>query len=139
MSDVGADLSTVETVTVEGYEVRVARTADGTAWQAVVTDADSSPDTTQLPGMLGMMATTSGSGDTSDADPDGPSVIAPHRWVAIGFAIEAYEWGEINESPGSVADAYGDVTVNGTDLLDLNVMEIDADELAAELEGDRDD
>lgn len=115
------DITTIEEVQAEDYTVRVARTADGTAWEAVVISSDGTDTTTpglQLPVSLGYSpnSTSDNSDDEDDTDPLGPPVTAPHRWVAIGFAIEAYEWDQINEEPVDVPDGYEFAEVHDADL-----------------------
>lgn len=135
----GADLTTVETVDAGEYRVRVAQTDDGAAWEAVVIDDDarrsgSSNSGTPSPIQYIQMGTAM---KTPDADDDGDApigqpVTAPHRWVAIGFAIEAYEWGQINETPEDVADAYeaSDVAFLDDDGSVLDVRSLDATEFS---------
>jgi len=40
----------------------------------------------------------------------GPVVEAPHRWVAIGLAIEAYEWDEVGGDTVTTEEAYEQMT-----------------------------
>jgi hypothetical protein len=145
-----ADITTVETVTAGDYEVRVARTSDGQAWEAVVVDDStgdpSPPSGLPMAGMVMMGAGTDTGGDDTDDDPPlGPPVTAPHRWVAVGFAIEAHEWGAIDESPVGVAEGYGQVCVDGTPLGELEGVDlslatddewtVDANDIVGDLSG----
>lgn len=100
-----SDITTIEEVDAGEYTVRVAQTDDGQAWEAVVVSEDgaSSPNPT---GMMVMLSNRTPDADDSDDAPVGTPVTAPHRWVAIGFAIEAYEWETVNEEPVDVPDGY---------------------------------
>lgn len=141
-NDTGAALGTVETVAAEDYTVRVAQTADGAAWQAVVVETDTGSDGPSLGGhpLLMMQAATNDDADADDAVPCGPTVTAPHRWVAIGFAIEAYEFGEIDEEPVSVPEGYDLAAIRAEmtpgDLLDELDGPISAEDIVGDLPDD---
>lgn len=128
MSDAGADLSTVETVSAEEHTVRVARTADGTAWQATAIDGDGGSASHSSGRLKTISIAAAISNNTPDSDDDadlpGPTVTAPHRWVAIGFAIEAYEWGEVGEEPVGVHDGYATVSVDG-ETFDIESVDLE--------------
>jgi hypothetical protein len=120
-----SDITTVDEVQAGDYTVRVAQTDDGTAWEAVVLSEDSGGSAPSH-GMAGMLLTMHGPGggrrsddSASDDGPLGPAVTAPHKWVAVGFAIEALEWREAGETPVDVADGYrafeSDATLTLTD------------------------
>lgn len=116
-----SDITTVEEVQAEDYTVRVAQTADGSAWEAVVLSEDSGGSSgPSVGGMSGMLVMSTGSDDTDDSEDDdapvGPPVTAPHRWVAIGFAIEAYEWRQVDEDVVDVDDAYKVTEIEDADL-----------------------
>ncbi|QLH80997.1 hypothetical protein [Halosimplex pelagicum] len=115
-----SDLATADEVDAGEYTVRVAQTDDGQAWEAIVLSADSGGPSMQ--GMAGMIAMTSLSKAGDDGDePLGPPVTAPHKWVAVGFAIEAYEWGQVGETPVDVDDGYDRVTVDGKPIEDASL------------------
>jgi len=131
------DITTIEEVQAGDYTVRVGQTGGGAGYRAVVTGTDSGRPT----GMAGMIVMANESSiDTGDDDVHAPAVTAPHRWVAVGLAIEAYEWDDIGESADAPSDVYEDSAVEGDGLLDLDVMDMTADEIVAELEdGDSDE
>jgi hypothetical protein len=55
--------------------------------------------------------------------------------VAVGFAIEAYEWRQTDTDTETVADAYDAATVEAHPDVEppLEDVDVDADELAEEL------
>lgn len=119
-----SDITTVEEVSAGDYQVRVAQTDDGAAWEAVVIGESGGGASMGMAGMMLGMPTP----DSDDGgDPLGPPVTAPHRWVAIGFAIEAYEWGEIGEETVSVPEGYQHLTVDGTPIGELEDLSIGFD------------
>lgn len=106
-----SDITTVETVEAGGYTVRVAHTDDGTAWEAVVVSEEVSSGSSSSPMTTAHMLTFSPSSDSSDDSdtddaPIGTPATAPHKWVAVGFAIERYEWRQVGEETADVADGY---------------------------------
>lgn len=117
------DIRTVETVTAGDHTVRVGHSDDGSMWEAVVL-SDGSPSS--RPGMLSVMAYVNDGSRSGDGDPKGPVVRAPHKWVAVGLAVEAYEWGEVGGEVEDAADCYG-MAEGATE---------DADEILDELEGE---
>lgn len=104
-----SDLSTVEEVEAGEYTVRVAQADDGAAYEAVVVDDDATTGSSP-PSAFGaaflrpQMSVTSD--DSDDETPIGTAVTAPHRWVAIGFAIEVYEWRQLGEETVDAEEAY---------------------------------
>jgi hypothetical protein len=120
-----SDITTVEEVQAGAYTVRVAQTDDGTAWEAVVLsedDADVSPGPHM--GMLFAPGVGPRSNSTeSDSQPIGPPVTAPHRWVAIGFAIEAMQWQNVGSETVEVSEGYESVEVEGLNLDNLDHLD----------------
>lgn len=125
-----SDLTTVETVTAGDYEVRVAQTSDGRAWEAVVLTDDAGASSLQpqtlfrhLPNGERNRGGTESGGETA-----APSVTAPHKWVAVGFAIERYEWGEVGEDTADTDAAYkmfaedAEIDVTGGPLMDPSTV-----------------
>lgn len=115
-----SDITTVEEVQAEDYTVRVAQTDDGTAWEAVVLSEDD-PDVSPGPRMAMIFAPGSGSRSNStesgtDSQPIGPPVTAPHRWVAIGFAIEALEWQNVGGETVDMSECYELTEIKSADL-----------------------
>jgi len=121
-----SDITSIEEVEAGGYTVRVGKSDKAGAWEATVISEGSSDPSPQLAGMFMHINTTS----TTDQREvvEGPPVCAPHKWVAVGFAIEAYEWRGTGTDTETVPDTYDSVTLEDAD--------IDADELAAELDAD---
>lgn len=116
------DIATVDKVEAGGHTIRVGHTEDGSAWEAGVVDESS--EVNAAPGTpLFMRSILQQVQDDSDGDPVGPIVEAPHKWVAVGFAIEAYEWAEVGEGTVPVEDAYDEV-----------VGVVDAEEVIEELQ-----
>lgn len=122
------DITTVEEVSAEGYTVRVGQTDDGSAWEAVVLTDDSGDDNSVAVGMpqLLMAAAGTDSDDADDTAPVGPPVTAPHRWVAIGLAIEAYEFRESDDHPADADEVYALSAIESMDL----ELDTDADTTA---------
>jgi hypothetical protein len=117
------DITTIEEVSAGGYTVRVGRTGDGEGYEAVVLDEDGGSDTPTKSLFGTPFAPVDFNIDTDDAEPvTAPTVTAPHRWVAIGLAIEAYEWGEIDEAPLDPEAVYKWSTID-----DERVAEVVAD------------
>lgn len=114
------DITTVEEVSAGDYTVRVAQTDDGRAWEAVVISEgdDSTSRTGGMAGLFTIAARSSSDDEDSEPGPLGPPVTAPHRWVAVGFAIEAYEWGEVGEEPVDVESGYGMTSIDGLNITD---------------------
>jgi len=91
------DINTVETVEAEDYTVRVGHGEQG--YEAVVLEEEQRSGAARPGGhpfLTNMVVVQGGPGNSSQPDeerePMGPVVEAPHRWVAIGLAIEAYKW-----------------------------------------------
>ncbi|WP_436933725.1 hypothetical protein [Halovenus marina] len=120
------DITTIETVEAGDYSVRVGQSSDGTAYEAVVIDDGSgSTSRSDLFGHpLITLSSSSSDDDGEDVEPIGPPVTAPHRWVAVGFAIEAHEFGAIGEEPVDVEEAYTGATLNGEPLHDVIEFEM---------------
>lgn len=123
------DIATVEEVEAGGHTVRVGHTEDG-SWEAVVLEApdDDSGSRGLSGGHMAAMITFGGSSSPSkDKEPAGPVKEAPHKWVAVGFAIEAREWQEAGDSEvlAEVEEAYDEAEVS-----------VDAEDVIDELEGD---
>jgi len=140
---VPSDLTTVDTVEAGDYTVRVARATDEAGYEAVVVEESSGTGPT--PGKMlffptpADLRTTDTSDDAEDETPLGPPVTAPHRWVAIGLAIEAYEWGEINEEAADTAEAYREMTVNGEPVADLVNVDFSISGTPVDRRGESDD
>lgn len=109
------DIKSVDTVEAGGYTVRVGRSEEEAGWDAVVLSEGGSGSGAGLPSGLTMSSTRmgmvmepagSGEGEEGADEPDSPVVTAPHKWVAVGFAIEAHEWDGARETE-AVGDAYG--------------------------------
>jgi len=124
-----SDLTTVKTVTAGDYEVRVAQTSDGRAWEAVVLTDDAGTSSmqslhSQMLSGYARFGGRGGGGTESGGETAAPSVTAPHKWVAVGFAIERYEWGEVGEDTADTDAAYkmfaedAEIDVPGGPLLD---------------------
>ena len=99
-----ADITTIDEVDAGSYTVRVGHAEDGYAATVIDSGGSDLPNPRSVGGMLAMMHA-----DTTDDDSDeviAPAVTAPHKWVAVGLAIEAYEWreggGSINTDTESV-------------------------------------
>ena len=131
-----SDITSIEEVQAGDYTVRVGKAAKAGAWEAtVISEGSSDPS----PHMAGMYLTFGASpkatpGDDSSAGVEGPPVCAPHKWVAVGFAIEAYEWRN-TDTEVSVKDGYEAATGESRPDVEppLEDADIDADELAKEL------
>lgn len=103
------DITTIEEVEAGDYTVRVGHTDDGSAWEAVVLSEDSSTGGTanwHTNLVMASMGHSSSSDDSDDETPIGPPATAPHKWVAVGFAIEAYEWRETEQETVDVSESY---------------------------------
>lgn len=109
------EIESVERVEAGGYTVRVGRSEEYPGWDAVVLEepgpggsggSGGGPRLTSTP--VGMVLTTGSGGDGGGGEPDpgSPVVTAPHKWVAVGFAIEAHEWQPERETE-TLGDAYG--------------------------------
>jgi len=102
-----SDITTIEEVQAGNYTVRVGRDGDG--YEAVVIDKTSGSTGNFSSSPLGMASFTVSTSTSNDDDDDevlGPPATAPHKWVAVGFAIEAYEWRQVCEETADVEDAY---------------------------------
>jgi len=116
---VPSDLTTVETVTAGDYEVRVAQTGDGRAWEAVVLTDDAGTSSLNSQIVFGHVSTGKRGGTESGDETAAPAVTAPHKWVAVGFAIEAFEWRQADggsDETVSVPEAYSETHVDGEPL-----------------------
>jgi len=109
------DINTVETVEAEDYTVRVGHGEQG--YEAVVLEEEQQSRGSGGRGhplMQGVMMVQMTRGQPSPPDeerkPMGPVVEAPHRWVAIGLAIEAYEWDEVGGDTVTTEEAYEQMT-----------------------------
>jgi hypothetical protein len=124
-----SDITTVEEVQAGDYTVRVAQTDDGSAWEAVVLSESGGSTNVGYgsksgPGLMFTLPSVGSDDDTDDDAPLGPPVVAPHKWVAVGFAIEAYEWGQVNETPVDVNVGYKrSDEASEIDLLDAATMQ----------------
>jgi hypothetical protein len=131
-----SDITTIETVDAGEYTVRVGQTNDGTAWEAVVLSrSDNKPDR-QLAFPHPVMNMAPSTDETDETEPIGPAVTAPHRWVAIGFAIEALEWDDVNENPVGVGESYNTLRVNGEPIGEVDSVQLDADTIVDSLQDD---
>lgn len=119
-----ADLNSVEEVEVEDYVVRVGKGPSG--YEAAVIGVSGVEKEKKQMGSP-FMYTMKTKQVTEDVD--APVMIADHRWVAIGLAIEAYEWRQTDVEP----------SFDGLDR--TNVSDIDAQDLidAIEAQGVTDD
>lgn len=144
------DINTVETVEAEDYTVRVGHGEQG--YEAVVLEEERQSGGFGGRGhplmqgvmMVQMTRQTGPDQSNEEREPVGPVVEAPHRWVAIGLAIEAYEW------PGDTVtteEAYEQMTgrspqdqvaelVADAELPFEEEVDVDADDIVDELEGD---
>lgn len=105
------DINTVETVEAEDYTVRVGHGEEG--YEAVVLEEEQQSGGRGHPLMQGVMMVQMTRGpdqSNEEREPMGPVVEAPHRWVAIGLAIEAYEWAEVGEDAVTTEEAYEQMT-----------------------------
>lgn len=114
-----SDITTIEEVEAGDYTVRVAHADTASGYEAVVIGHDEgSSQTATGPGMgtLTFMTTVNTDDDSDNDEIDAPPVVAPHKWVAVGFAIEAYEWGQVNEETVDMDEAYDVATIKDADL-----------------------
>lgn len=136
------DITTVEEVDAGEYTVRVAQTEDGAAWEAVVIGEGGSTSGSAPGGMAGLFTIGyTPSSDDSEPGPLGPPVTAPHRWVAVGFAIEAYEWGEVGEEPVDVQSGYDTAEIDGLSITGGrdNAYDVVFEDLDTDADGGNDD
>lgn len=112
-----ADLNSVEEVEVEDYVVRVGKSPTG--YEAAVIGVKGTEKEKEQMGSP-FMFTMKTKQVTEDVD--APVMIAGHRWVAIGLAVEAYEWRHTNVEP----------SFDGLD--ETNVSDIDAEDLIEAIE-----
>ena len=123
-----AEIDRVETARVGPYEVCVGPSDGG--WEAVVVSCGDAgegmgledlfgggggdaPAAVPVPGVPGAFAVPEdGDGGSGGSGPDAdgaPVVEAPHKWVAAGLAVEAYEFDDDPDQPQSVEEIMEDV------------------------------
>lgn len=126
------DLTTIEEVQAGGYTVRVGQNESG-GYDAVVIEAPGDGETTTSIEPNSMFYSSgldvSFSKKNSESVDHAPAMTAPHRWVAVGYAIEAYQFAAIDDGE-SIQEL--DVSVSGG----LSGVSVDADDVVEELMDD---
>lgn len=111
------DINTIEKIEHSDYTVRVGSNDDG--YEAVVVTEGGGQEVNMHPFMQSAIVTAS-----SEEEVQAPVVSAPHKHVAVGLAVDAYEWKQIDEDVTDGSELYGHTEIEG----------VSAEELIEELE-----